>query len=339
MITIYDIAKRAGVSPGTVSKVLNGYPDVSEKTRKRIQAITTQLGYHPSAVARGLVTKRSMTIGVFYQDHEGSGFCHPFFQELLASFKDVIGSRGYDMLFFANHHNVVGLESFESRARNRHVDGLLLFDISRTDPALSTMAMSQIPCMSIDLDLIGPRAGYVCSDNVGGAVQAVEYLIQCGHREIAFVGDQFSTRPGHDRLIGYERTLQKHGLQYRPEWVLAGDFTEAGGYRAVKRLLTFENIPTAVFCAGDMMAIGAMRAIREAGLRVGQDISVVGFDDVAFARYVEPRLTTVRQNKREMGARAATALLGMIEQPGVAPPVITVETELVIRESVHTIAR
>lgn len=332
MPTIYDIAKRAGVSVATVSKVMNGYPDVSERTRKRIIDITNEMGYHPNASARGLATKRSMCIGVFFKDHVNSGFRHPFFHDVLASFKDVVGANGYDLIFFTN--STATNMDYESQAHQRGVDGLLLAGVPRTDPALVPLSKSSIPCMSIDLDLLGSRAGYLSSDNIQGAEQAVDYLVSCGHQEIAFVGDQFDTRPGHDRMLGYHQGLSRHGLPFRPEWVLEGDFTEVGGYTAMQRILELEHRPTAVFFAGDMMAIGAMKAMRDLGLEPGKDMSMIGFDDVTLASYVTPALTTIRQNREMMGRLAAQELVELIEKPDYAPRVITVQTELVVRQSV-----
>lgn len=334
MPTIYDIAKRAGVSAATVSRVFNGRPDVSPRTREKIERIAREMGYQPNAVARGLATKRSMTIGVFFQDHVNSGLRHPFFHDVLAAFKDVVGTYGYDLLFFASNAEDGGPEGFAARARHRDVDGVLLVGVPRTDPALPAMVQSDIPCMSIDLDLLGPRAGYLSSDNIGGARQAVCHLYAKGHRTIGFVGDRYGTKPGHDRLLGYQQTLMELGLPFRQDWILPGDFTEESGYRAGEMYLALEDPPTAVFCAGDMMAIGMMRCLADHGLVVGRDVSIVGFDDIAVARYVTPGLTTIRQNKEEMGTQAAKALVSLIESPQTAPPVLTIATELVERGTV-----
>ncbi|PWK14917.1 LacI family DNA-binding transcriptional regulator [Tumebacillus permanentifrigoris] len=335
MITIYDIAKRANVSPATVSRVLNGYPDVSQKTREKVQRITTELGFQPNAAARGLATKRSWTIGVFFQDHVNSGFKHPFLQDVLKSFKDVMGAKGYDLLFFANHMLEKEHDSFAARARHRNVDGVLLLGVPRTEPTLNSLVSTGIPCMSVDLDLLGPRAGYLCSDNKGGALKAMAHLVEMGHRRIAFIGDRFSTKPGHDRLLGYQEALSQHSLTFRQEWIAYGDFTEEGGYAAMQQLLSLEERPTAVFCAGDMMAIGAMSALREAGLQPGPDVSVIGFDDIAYAKYLG--LTTVAQHKDQMGMQAAQALLQLIDDSAQSPAVLTIGTELVLRQTVHAI--
>jgi len=339
MLTIYDIAKKAGVSAATVSKVLNGRTDVGKNTAQTVKRIIDELGYQPNSIARGLATKISKTVGVFFQDHLNTGLRHHFLQDILASFKDVIGENGYDLIFFANNHPENQAETFEARARNRNVDGLFLLSVPRTDPNLAGVAQSGIPCMSIDLDLIGPNANYLCSDNIGGAMMAVEHLIDKGHTKIAFISDIFVTKPGYDRLIGFRKAMEKHKLPIVDDWILPGDFSEKGGYLSTKQLLENNHLPTAIFCAGDMMAIGAMEAIRERGLKIGKDMSLIGFDDVSLLKYVTPGLTTIRQKKEEMGQTAAKELLKLIHDPNYSASPITIETELVIRDTVADIRK
>lgn len=333
MITIYDLAKEAGVSAATVSKVLNNKPDVGKKTRDKVLRIAEELGYKPNATARTLATRRSKTIGVFFQDHLNSGFRHPFLQDILATFKDIVAEKGYDLFFFTQ----TDPENFEALARYRQVDGIFLLGVPRMNSNLKSLMYSDIPCMSIDLDLLGPKAGYLTSDNARGAEQAVDYLVSMGHKEIAFISDIFLTKPGHDRLVGFQQAMTKHQLLIRPEWIVSGDFSEEGGYRAAQILLNHSRIPTAIFAASDMMAIGAMRAIRENHITVGEDLSIIGFDDLALLRYVTPQLTTIRQKKDEMGSLAGKALLELMVNSNYVPTVITVPTELVIRETVKQI--
>lgn len=333
MTTISEIAKRTGVSIATVSRVLNGYSDVNQATREKIQRVIVELGYSPGALSRAQNKGKSMAIGAFYFAGEGGELTHPFFQDVLDSFKRTIGVLGYDVLFFAVNSPTSDTESFEARAKFRNVDGILLASVSKYDPRARSLAISQLPCMSIDTDLIGARAGYISSDNLGGAGQAVHYLVSLGHTKIAFMGDEFNTKPGHDRLVGYQQSLNRHQLTFRPDWVMNGDFSVEGGYRATQKLLRSEDRPTAIFCAGDLMAFGAMSAVREIGLEVGSDVSIVGFDDVSASSLVTPALTTVRQHRREMGLRAAESLVQLITEPESVPPIVTVPTELIIRES------
>ncbi|MBS4172874.1 LacI family DNA-binding transcriptional regulator [Bacillus sp. FJAT-49736] len=334
MLTIYDIAKKAGVSAATVSKVLNGRSDVGKNTIETVKRIIEESGYQPNSIARGLATKKSNTVGVFFQDHLNTGFRHHFLQDILASFKDVIGESGYDLIFFANNHPNNHAETFEARAKNRNVDGLFLLGVPRTDPNLMGIVQSGIPCMSIDLDLIGPKANYLCSDNLGGAMMAIDHLVEMGHTKIAFISDVFVTKPGSDRLIGFKKAMEKHQLPILTKWILPGDFSENGGYLSVKELLESDSLPTAIFCAGDMMAIGAMKAMEEKGLEVGKDISLIGFDDITLLKYVTPKLTTIRQKKEVMGQLAAKELLKLMNDTNYSASPFTIETELVIRDTV-----
>ncbi|MGV3487600.1 MAG: LacI family DNA-binding transcriptional regulator [Tuberibacillus sp.] len=334
MLTIYDIAKKAGVSAATVSKVLNGKSDVGKNTVETVKRIIEESGYQPNSIARGLATKKSMTIGVFFQDHLNTGFRHPFLQDILASFKEVIGENGYDLIFFANNHPDNQAETFEARAKNRNVDGLFLLGVPRTDPNLMGIVKSGIPCMSLDLDLVGHNANYLTSDNIGGAMKAVDYLVEMGHTDIAFIADVFNTKPGYDRLIGFKQAMEKHRLPIDDNWIVPSDFSEQGGYLAVKGLMENNRLPSAIFCAGDMMAIGAMDAIKESGLKIGEDISLIGFDDITLLKYVYPKLTTIRQKKDLMGRMAAKELLKIMNDTHYANSPIMIETELIIRDTV-----
>ncbi len=336
MTTIYDIAKQAGVSAATVSKTLNGYADVSVRTREKVLRIIGELGYVPNASARELVTKRSMLVGVFLKDETNGDLLHPFFQNVVASFKDVVGAKGYDLVFFAASHATE--MDYVARARERGVDGLLLFSIPISDPGLQGLVASGIPCIAIDLELLGSRAGYVISDNSSAAREVVRYLYNAGHRKIGYVGAYLPSRPGHDRMLGYHAELTRLGLQVRSEWVVEGDYGEESGYTATEKILMAPELPTAIFFSGDMMAIGGMEALRKHGLKPGVDMSVVGFDDINLARYVRPGLTTIRQKREEMGATAARELVSLIENPNQPPRVVTLETELVVRQSVRNLA-
>lgn len=336
MTTIYDIAKQAGVSAATVSKVLNGYTDVSARTRAKVQKVADDLGYFPNAAARELVTKRSMLVGVFIQDPTNGGLLHPFFQDVIASFKDGVGELGYDIIVFASNQ---GMEmDYVQRARQRGVDGVLLFGIPRSDPYLPALKRSDIPCIAIDLDFLGRRAGYVISENQLAAEKMVEHLFELGHRDIGYVGANLDTRPGHDRLLGFHNAMTRYGLPVRQEWMVEGDYSEESGRIAVESLLQAERLPTAIFFSGDMMAIGGMQAMRAHGIEPGTDISICGFDDITLANYVYPSLTTVRQKRTEMGRIASRELLSLIDNPLLPPRVVTIETELIARDSVRALS-
>jgi LacI family transcriptional regulator len=187
--------------------------------------------------------------------------------------------------------------------------------------------------MAIDQDFSGGRTGYVSSDNVAGAALAVGHVAELGHRRIALIGGPTDTRPGVDRLLGYRRELGRLGLESRPGWVVEGDFYPDSGYRAMQELLAEPEPPTAVFAASDLMAAGALRTLEERGIRVPEDVSLLGFDDIPLAALLRPALSTVHQDGEALGRAAGEALLQMVAEPERAAPTITVPVELVLRGS------
>ena len=330
------MAELSGVSVATVSRVLNDYDDVAATTRERVLKLAEELEYIPAAAARTLVTKRSHVIGVVLAtgvDHPD--LQHPFFQEVLVGLKRRFGAGGYDLLLLATEEpgNGFGAHSYLQRCRHHRVDGVVLMGIERRDPDVQKLARSSIPCVAVDLDLIGHRTGYVMSDNDAGAGLAVQHLHELGHERIATITGALDTRVGMDRLVGYREALERLQLPYREEYVREGDFYFDSGSAAMQELLALEEPPTAVFAASDLMAAGAIRAVEQAGLSVPGDIAVVGFDDIQLAAMTQPSLTTIRQDKIGLGTAAADGLLRMIELDGTPPPAITLPIELVVRDS------
>lgn len=328
MTTIREVAERSGVSVATVSRVFNDYPDVSEATRERVLAAARELEYAPSAAARTLSGRRSQLVGVgIFTGYEHPDIEHPFFQDVLVGLKHGVGAHGYDLLLFASEQPGAYLR----RARHHRVDGVVLWGVDRKDPELRALVDAGIPLVTVDLVAEGPRATWVTSDSVAGGRLAVRHLHELGHRRIATIsGLPRYTKPGADRLDGYRREMSALGL---PVLEREGDFYAESGEAAMRELLALVSPPTAVFAASDLMAFGAIKAILGAGLRVPQDVSVVGFDDIAAAQLAHPRLTTVRHDKVGLGLAAAQALVDEIEHPGRRPPPVTLPVELVVRES------
>jgi LacI family transcriptional regulator len=326
----------SGVSVATVSRVLNDYADVSDETRERVLKHARELDYTPSAAARTLVMQRSQVIGVILETGEGHpDLQHPFFQEVLVGLKHKMGAGGYDLLLFATEipGNGFSEASFLRRARHHGVDGVVVMGVDSQNAEIHKLARSEIPCVAVDLDLVGRRTGHVISDNLGGARLAVRHLHDQGHERIAIVTGMLSTRPGADRLLGYRAELEALGLPYRDDYVQEGDFYFDSGYRGMQALLELERPPTAVFAAGDLMAAGCVRAAEERGVRMPHDVALVGFDDIQLASMMQPSLTTIRQDKIGLGAAAGDALLRMIEHANTAPPITTLPVELVVRDS------
>jgi LacI family transcriptional regulator len=319
------------VSVATVSRVLNGTARVADDTRRRVLAGVRELDYVPNAAARTLARRRSQLVGVVVNTgDEHPDLRHPFFGDVLAGLKQSLGAHEYDLLMFT------GTKGFLRRAQQHQVDGLVLMGVDRRDRDLRAAVEGRLPLMSIDLDVRGPRAGFVTSDNVGGARAATRHLAELGHTRIATITGLPHTLPAVDRLRGYREELRAQRLEYRTTYVRQGDFYPASGHEQMRRLLELRRRPTAVFAASDEMAIGALRAAQEADVAVPDDLAVVGFDDIASASQLRPPLTTVRQDKTALGRAAGNALIALVEDEAATPPALALPVELVVRRSSGT---
>jgi LacI family transcriptional regulator, galactose operon repressor len=337
-VTIRELARLSGVSVGTVSRALNGYPDVRQDTRERIIRLADELDYTPQAAARTLVTRRSHVVGIFLETGKNHpDIQHPFFHEVLVGIKTRLGAAGYDLLLFASEEpgNGYGTHSYLKRCNHHHVDGAVLMGLGTDDPEVDRLARSSLPCVSVDVEFQGMHSSWVSSDNFQGAELAVKHLKECGHTRIGHIAGLLETTPGRQRLAGFRRAIESAGLGYFDELVVYGDFYFESGVAAMEKLLALDEPPTAVFVASDMMAMGAMRAIQAAGLSVPNDVAVVGFDDIAIAAMATPSLTTVRQEKARLGELAADTLLRQMEEGanGQIDTSITLPVTLVVRES------
>jgi DNA-binding LacI/PurR family transcriptional regulator len=335
LITIYDIAREAGVSPTTVSKVFNDYSDVSAKTRKKVLDTASKMGYFPNSSARTLITKRSWTLGVLFMERTGKGIRHPFFSAVLESFKNTAESKGYDLMFISQF--IGGKKtSYLEHCRFRNVDGVVAVLLDLEQANVTELVNSDIPCVFLDYE--SAQAGTVCSDNINGSFQAVQYLHSLGHSRIAHISGGQNSFAGAKRQLGYELALQKLKLPKNEDYIAAGScfYTEESGYRAMNQLLDLDVPPTAVFAAGDNLAIGAMQAVKDRGLSVPEHMSIVGFDDIEMSAFITPALTTVRQDTAALGSRAAEILIHSIETVCTLENVV-VPVDLVVRNSCKAI--
>jgi LacI family transcriptional regulator len=336
MTSIRELARQCGVSVATVSRVFNTPEVVSQETRQRILDVAVQLGYLPNESARTLATKKSRMVGLVWDtDHRRPGWRHPFLQEILVALKTALSGHGLHLLMLAAA-DAPGPEARQRylRAVRRHsLDGLVIIDSGERDPAVLALAEADVPCIALDLRVVGPTCTYVTSDNAGGAALAARHLIERGHQRIATIAGPQRTWPGTERLTGFRAALAGAGLALPEEYVVEGDFYLGGGHAGMRRLLALPQPPTAVFAAGDEMAIGAMQAITEAGLRVPDDVAVVGFDDIDVAALVPPGLTTIAQDKVGFGTAAAEALVAMLRGGDERPAPTTLPTTLVVRGS------
>lgn len=325
--TIIDVAREAGVSYTTVSRVINGKDHIKPDKRERVRHAMDRLGYVVNQQARSLARGRSQVIGLLVPDLGSS-----YVGEIVRGIDQALQPVNYDVILYTTHRQLVKESAYVTSISQGLADGLIL--ISPTDPEMyvSSLQARNFPFVLLDhtgSNLVDRSVGVT---NWRGAYDATRYLIDLGHRRIAFINGRSDLPASAERLAAYQTALRDSGLCVEEALIWQGDYGQPSGYRSTM-LLGLEKPPTAIFAANDLMAFGAMEAVREQGLRIGHDISVMGFDDIPQAAHVNPPLTTVRQPLLEMGRAAARMLLQHIADPSHPLTRIELETELVIRES------
>lgn len=328
-----DIAKKAGVSRSTVSRVINDDRYVSERTRKRVWEVIRQNGFEPNPAARTLVTRRSQIVGVAVPQTTNVFFGdNSYYPMLLQGVGETINQRDYAMLLWLNTSNEERQTFAKRVARNRQPDGFVITSVVEDDPLFNKLAESKRLFVMVETPPARQeQINFVSIDNIRAAEVTVEYLIGLGRRRIATITGQLNIRDGLDRFAGYKNAIQKAGLPLDSRLIFEGLFSREAGYRGMKQLLTHR--PDAVVCGGDTAGVGAIEAIHEAGLRVPDDIAVVGFDDLDVAFHSYPPLTTIRHSVQRVGAVAAGLLIDLVEGKLHSPQHIILPTELIIRES------
>lgn len=326
MISIKDIAREAGVSHSTVSRALRNSPLVNPETRALIHKIARQKGYVASAVARSLVNQRTNTIGVVV-----TTIADPFAGEVIGGIEELALAHDYSVILAASHSDPArelhAVQSFQER----RVDGVLVMASRIGARYLPMLAGMKAPIVLINSHHPGDFVYSLRIDDQAGARTATGHLMDLGHKRIAYIGDRSGFQSDAGRLAGYRQQLAQSGVRYRRELVVHEDSGPAGGLRAMSQLLHLPVPPTAVFCYNDRLALGAMRAVREHGLRVPSDISIVGFDDVFLSSYADPPLTTIQQPKHEMGRQAIQILLDLLAGDHPASRIVT--GTLIVRQS------
>lgn len=326
--TIRTVAARAGVSIATVSRFLNGSVHINAETEARVRKAIDDLGYLPNAAARGLATNTTMTIALIFPKLSG-----PFFSELIRGAETEASAAGYHLLIYSVTGSTAEDEAPTLGSLTTKVDGLIL--ASRGVPQNDVRDLQR---QGTPIVLLGEEPGEIAGDsirpdNAGGAVQMVTHLLEHGYRRIAFIQGPETQTHAQERLRGYCDALHACGLPCAPELIVSGAFDEHSGYAAMQQLLHLRPRPEAVFAANDQMAIGAMAAIYESGLRIPEDVALAGFDDIEPARYLRPPLTTVHQDMTRQGQLAVQMLLARIQGSEAPPETRVLPTELVIRRS------
>jgi LacI family transcriptional regulator len=333
--TLDDVARHAGVSRSTVSRVINNHPNVSSNTRTRVEEAIAQCGYRPHAVARSLATSKTNIIGMVVPESVTKLFIDPYYPLLLRGATEACNRNGYHMILSLFTASVGSAVMLDRIARSGYLEGVVLANASLDDSLIPSLFDEGISFVNIGR-YPDDRVSYIDVDNVGGARMATEHLIRLGHTRIATISGPLDMVPGQDRLQGYTEVMNTHRLPVSDGMVVEGDFMEAGGRAAMTELLRAE--PTAVFAASDSMAIGAIKAIRAAGLRVPEDVAMVGFDDIPSGLTIDPELTTVRQPIEQIGTLAVETLINLIESEVRRDRIsathrLVLPTELIVRGS------
>ncbi len=331
MVTQKDVAKKAGVSSMTVSRVINNQPNVKEETRRKVLKAIKELGYYPNTLARGLNTNKLFSIGIVipFTSHL---FSTPYYVELLTGIEKACAEYNYEMVFLPKKDEISPVD-YCKLYYERKADGLLIIAPAINDEQIKKIEENKIPCVLIDGRFKGKNILFVDGDNVKGGFLATEYLIKKGHKKIGFISGWWFVRNTQDRLKGYKKALKKYSIKILPEYIVKGDFSEEAGYNGMNYLLNLKEKPTAVFCANDLMAIGAIKAVNQKGLKVPDDISIIGFDNIKLTEYYEPAITTIKQFAKEKGYKAVQLLLGLINNKKNLKSEIF-DVELIERDSV-----
>jgi LacI family transcriptional regulator len=326
--TITDVARLAGVHPSTVSRALHRADlPLSPETRRRVLAAVERLEYRPSAIARGLRLRRTRTLGMLVPD-----ITNPFFPPIIRGAEEAARDQGYELVL-CNTDDETEREKASLRVlRERQADGLLIATSRMADATLASVRRERFPFVLVN------RGSRVADDpavevnNARAAADIVDHLALLGHKRIAHIAGPLSTTTGAERAAGYRESLRAHGVPDDATLMAeAAAYCEDAGYAAARRLL--QAAPTAIFAANDLLALGALRAVREAGLRVPADLSLVGINDIPLVGLLDPPLTTARVPQREMGAIAARMLIGLLEHEPVRERHVRLDAELVVRGS------
>lgn len=327
-VTIIDVARASGVSYSTVSRVLNGFEFVKESTRQRVLEAAEKLGYVANLQARSLAGGRSNIIGLLVP-----GLDSGYIVEVIRGIDQELARASYDLMLYTTHRSRGKESIYANTIANGLTDGLILIVPLIPSSYLETLRQQGFPYVLIDQTDGAEQSTVVDATNWQGAYEATCYLIELGHKRIAFITGLMDLSSAVQRLEGYKAALAEHNIPYQDELVIEGDYWQPGAYKVTLEFLDKYELPTAIFASNDLAAFGAMDALRERGLRIPEDVSVIGFDDLPQASIVYPKLTTVYQPLETMGRVAAKLLLEQIENPERAPQRVTLATQLVIRDS------
>jgi len=328
--TLEEIAKQAGVSRSTVSRVINNHPNVDQETRQHVLSVVETLNYQPNIAARGLAAGRTHILGLVIPTGVSALFTDPYFPLLIQGVASACNAHDHSVMLWLAEPEF-DRQTVRRILQGGLIEGVILASALTDDPMMDALLKRNLPFVLVGRHPSDSQVSYIDVDNRNSAREMVAYLLRLGYERVATIAGPQNMIAGVDRLQGYLVALRDRRVTPDPQLIIEADFTEEGGHMAMQRLLPLA--PDAVFVASDAMAVGVLRALREAGKRVPEDIAIAGFDDMPFAARTDPPLTTVRQPIQRLGFLAAETLIDMINYPDAAPRRIVLPTELVIRAS------
>jgi LacI family transcriptional regulator len=327
---IRTIAHAADVSIATVSRVMNNIPTVNPEIAQRVWKVIDELDYFPNTQARSLVSGRSRIFGLIVSE-----ITNPFFPELIQGFEDIAVANGYEILVSSTNYDPKRMSHCIRRMLERKVEGVAVMTFGIEEPLLDQLARRKVPLVFIDIGPKRPGISLLKVDYQRGIRQGVQHLAALGHKDISFISGPIKLHSAQSRQTAFSASMKECGIASEPEWIIEGNHTMEGGVAAMDRLLAAKKLPTAVMCSNDMTAIGVLHKLYRAGLRVPDDLSVIGFDDIHIAAVTIPPLTTVQMSRFDIARAAVTALRAHVEQTegSALKREYKIETELVVRES------
>jgi LacI family transcriptional regulator len=325
---IHTVAQLANVSIATVSRTINHNASVNPKMANRVWEVIRELNYLPNTQARALVSGRSRLLGLIVSE-----ITNPFFPELIQGFEDVAVEHGYEILIGSTNYDPERMKSCIRRMIERKAEGVAVMTFGIEEPLLDQLADRKIPLVFVDVGPERPGISLLRVDYHHGIRQGVQHLAALGHRDIAFVTGPLSLHSAHSRLAAFQRAMQECGIVVDTRWIVEGDHTMEGGIAAAEKLLTGARLPTAVMCSNDMTAIGVLHKAYRAGLRVPDDLSIIGFDNIHITQMTIPPLTTIQMSCFDLAREAVMALRAHVEQTPAPKRDYPIETQLVVRET------
>ena len=325
---IRTVAALAKVSIATVSRTINGSPAVSDRLTKRVWQAIEQLNYFPNTHARSLVSGRSRILGIIVEN-----ITNPFFPELIQNFEEVAVAHGYEILVSSSNSDPAILTTCVRRMLERKVEGVAVMTFGEEEPVLDQLTHRDIPMVLAEFKLDDPKTSTILLDYTTGVRAAVNHLMELGHRKIGFLAGPHKLHSAITRENDFRAVISEAGMRLEPGWVIECDHTLRGGVAGFEKLRALPDRPSAILCSNDMTAIGVLRAAYMGGLRVPQDLSVVGLDDIDFAEFTLPPLTTIRLSRADLARAAFDALRAQTEQSPKVQREFLVSTSLVVRGS------